>query len=130
MTRQWKFHLAIPRAPKGLSMNDRAHWRAKAASTAWVRGEVVARVVAAGVPTLDRCRVDVEWIVGTRHKRDTDNLAPFLKAIYDGIGSDRGISAHVVTDDDPTHMEKRAATIRYEQGCTAHFEVTITEVSS
>lgn len=37
--------------------------------------------------------------------------------------------ALAVPDDDPAHMEKLDATIRYERGGTARFEVTITEVT-
>ena len=126
--RRWSFDLVFERAPKGLSANDRSHWRVKARSTSIVRTLVAAHVRGAGVPSMDRCRVDVEWVVTTKHRRDEDNLAPFLKAIYDGIGADKGISAHIVPDDDPAHMEKRGATIRYEHGGTARFVVTITEV--
>lgn len=80
------------------------------------------------IGVLDRVRVNVVWVVNTRARRDTDNLAPFLKAIYDGIGADSGVSAHLVEDDAPEYMEKPGATIRYERGALPHFEVTITEV--
>jgi hypothetical protein len=81
------------------------------------------------LPRVDRIRVDVAWIVKDHIRRDTDNLAPFLKAIYDGIGADKGVSAHVVPDDAPEFMEKVGATIRYDREATPHFEVTITELS-
>lgn len=126
--RRWSFELAFERAPKGLSANDRPpHWSVKARSTTMVRTLVAAQARGAGIPQMDRCRVDVEWIVTTKHRRDTDNLAPFLKAIYDGLGADKGISAHIVEDDDPAHMEKVGATIRYDKGARARFVVTITE---
>lgn len=125
--RSWLFSLAFPRAPRGLNSNDRPpHWSVKHRSTQHVRGLVFREVVALDVPRLARCRVDVVWVVNTKHRRDTDNLAPFLKAIYDGIGSDRGISAAIVADDDPAHMEKPGATIRYDRDAEPHFEVTIT----
>ncbi|MFF2054138.1 hypothetical protein ACFVU2_21205 [Leifsonia sp. NPDC058194] len=131
MSRSWTFDLAFERAPKGLSANDRpGHWSVKARSTSIVRTLVAAHVRGANVPALNRCRVDVVWVVNTRHRRDEDNLAPFLKAIYDGIGADKGISAHVVPDDDPAHMEKVGATIRYERDAVAHFSVTITELGA
>jgi hypothetical protein len=95
-----------------------------------VRGLVANRVRAAGVPKLGRCRVDVEWVVKTAARRDTDNLAPFLKAIYDGIGADRGVGARIVADDDPAHMEKRGATIRLDrEAAAAHFLITITDLT-
>jgi hypothetical protein len=128
MSREWTFELPYTRAPKGLSANDRSHWRTKAASTQEVRIEVAALATIALIPPLERCRVDVEWVVNTRARRDTDNLAPFLKAIYDGIGADRGVSAHVVPDDAPEYMEKVGATIRYDKDATPHFEVTVRDL--
>lgn len=130
MSRQWTFALDFGRAPEGLSANDRGHWARRSASTRGVRVTVAALCGQNDIPQLNRCRVDVVWVVNTRHRRDTDNLAPFLKAIYDGIGADKGISAHLVPDDAPEYMEKVGATIRYEKGATAHFEVTISEVTS
>lgn len=123
----WSFDLPYTRPPRGLHANDRAHWRRKAKSTQEVRAAVFALTRAAHVPALERIRVDVEWVVPDRRKRDTDNVSPLLKAIYDGIGSDRGVSARIVEDDSPEFMSKPGATIRYEPGCTAHFTVTITE---
>jgi hypothetical protein len=93
-----------------------------------VRQMVFAYTRAAHVPALERCRVEVEWVVVTKHRRDTDNLAPLLKAIYDGVGSDRGVSARIVEDDDPAHMVKPGATIRYAPDETPRFVVTITDL--
>lgn len=126
--RSWTFRLDYPRTPKGLSMNDRSHWSVKAKSTAEVRLLVMAKVRSLHVPVMDKIRVDVVWVVRTRATRDTDNLAPFLKAIYDGIGSNRGVSARIIEDDAPEFCEKPGATIRYEKDSVAHFEVTVTEV--
>jgi hypothetical protein len=95
-----------------------------------VRREVMARTRALHLGVLDRIRVQVTWVVGDRRKRDTDNLWPFTKAIYDGIAANRGISAHLVDDDDPAHVDKPQPIIRYEKGGRAHFEVTITEVDA
>jgi hypothetical protein len=128
MTRTWSFTLPFAKPPAGLSANDRTHWRAKAKSTVEVRAQVAFRAMA--VPKLDRCRLDVEWVVNTRHRRDTDNLAPLLKAIYDGIGADKGVSARITVDDDPAHMEKVGATIRYAPDEAARFVVTITDLGA
>ncbi|UFS59499.1 hypothetical protein [Subtercola endophyticus] len=123
---RWVITLDMPRPPKGLHANDRpSHW-SKARATKELRSLVYYKVMSAKVPTMYRCRVDVEWVVKTRAKRDLDNLAPMLKVIYDAVGSDRGISAHVVPDDDPAHMEKPGATIRYDKLTTPYFRVTIT----
>lgn len=124
----WSFDLPFVSPPKGLSANDRGHWGRKASNTAMVRQMVFVKVRAAHVPALERCRVDVEWVVVTRHRRDSDNCAPLLKAIFDGIGSDKGVSARVVDDDDPAHMVKPAATIRYAPDETPRFVVTITDL--
>lgn len=126
----WSFTLPYPRPPRGLHANDRIHWRGKAKSSAKVRQDVFTLVRAAHVPALERIRVDVEWVVPDRRKRDTDNLAPLLKVIYDAIGSDRGISARIVEDDDPLHMSKPSATIRHSHGELAHFIVTITDIET
>ena len=125
----WSFDLPFMSPPKGLSANDRGgKWYSKASSTAMVRQMVFTYTRATHVPALERCRVDVEWVVRTKHRRDTDNLAPLLKAIYDGIGSDRGVSARIVDDDDPAHMSKPGATIRYAPDEAPRFIVTITDL--
>jgi len=126
----WQFRLFYGRPPKGLSMNDRAHWRTRAASTNEVRQMVFARVRNLHVPALERIRVDSAWFVRDRRPRDTDNPFPFLKAVYDGIGSNRGISARIVEDDSPEYMDKTALQIIYEQGVTPHFLFTITDLGS
>ena len=124
--RTWSFTLPYPALPKGLSMNYRgSHWP-RSNNTAMVRRDVFSLVRAARIPALDRCQVDVCWLVKTKTKRDSDNLAPLLKAIYDGIGSDRGISARIVEDDSPEYMVKRSATIHYDKANTPGFVVTIT----
>jgi hypothetical protein len=131
VTGTWSFPLDYTRAPKGLSANDRpGGWQQKARSTAILRADVLERAQAAGIPKLGRIRVNVEWVVKDRRVRDEDNLAPMLKAIYDGLGSNRGVSARIVEDDNPTYMEKPGATIRYEPGCVPHFTVTITDLGS
>ena len=124
----WGFDLNIPKPPPGLSANDRFHHMVKARATADVRATLYWLCARCNVPAMARCRVDVVWVVKDRRRRDTDNLAPLLKAIYDGIGSDKGTSAHIVPDDAPEFMEKPGATIRYDKDATPHFEITITEV--
>ena len=119
------FILDYPRPPKGLSANDRVHWSVRHGATQDIRLEVMAKTRALKLGAAEKVRIDVVWIVADRRRRDSDNLAPFLKAIYDGIGADKGVSARLVDDDDPTRMEKPAATIRYVAGMRPHFEVTI-----
>jgi hypothetical protein len=107
------------RTERTVAATARSHWSVKAKSTADVRTIVAHKCLLLINEPLGRVRVDVEWVVNTRHRRDTDNLAPFLKAIYDGIGADRGLSARIVLDDDPSHMEKVGATIRYDKTALA-----------
>lgn len=125
-SKAWSFILDYPRPPKGLSANDRPNRWVKAGSVADVRMEVMARTRALKLGVLDAIRVDITWVVADKRRRDTDNCSPFTKAIYDGIGADKGVSAHLVDDDDPTHMYKAPLTIRYEKGVRPHFQVTIT----
>lgn len=129
-TGPWMFILDYPRPPKGLSANDRPNRWVKAGSVADVRMEVMAKTRALRLGVLDRVSVQVVWVVTDTRRRDTDNLAPFMKAIFDGIGADKGVSARLVEDDDPEHMLKPGAIIRYEKGARAHFEVTIAEIPS
>lgn len=126
------FILDYPRPPKGLHANDRTgHWSVKAGATSDIRMEVMAKVRALHLGVLERIKVEIVWVVATKATRDEDGPDPFCKAIYDGIGSSsKGYSAHLVEDDDRSHMEKPRLTIRYERGVRPHFEVTITEVSA
>ncbi|ALJ22076.1 hypothetical protein AOA12_20155 [Microbacterium sp. No. 7] len=125
----WTIVLPYPRPPDGLSANSRTHWRVKARATAEVRNLVVALTRSHRVPKMQRCEVQIVWVVTDRRKRDTDGPDPFCKAIYDAIGSDRGISAHIVPDDSPEWMSKPRLRIEYRPGEKARFEVTIRDIS-
>lgn len=126
----WVLELPYPRAPKGLNANDRNHWRTKAASTAAVRAQVKAAAVTARITPMQRVQVELVWVVGDKRKRDPDNLAPFAKAICDAIGSDRGVSAHLVQDDSPEYMTKLHPRIEHRPDVTPHFEVHVTDISN
>lgn len=129
MPTQWFFYLPYAKTPYGLNANDRPkHWSTKAKATAKVRAEVMLLTRAAKVPALDRIRVDVLRIVATNRTRDEDNLAPLLKAIYDGIGSNRGVSARIVEDDAPEYMEKAGLKFAVISGRAPRFLVTITDL--
>lgn len=125
----WTINLPYQRPPKGLSSNDRTVWQVKARSTAEVRRLVVNLVLAQRIPKMNRVSVEVVWVVPTKHKRDADGPDPMCKAIFDAIGSDRGVSARLVPDDDPAHMEKPRLRIEHRPGSTAHFEVTIRDLA-
>jgi hypothetical protein len=125
----WTLELPYPRPPKGLSANDRAHWAVKSKATATVREQVMRLAQQAGVPTMQRCQVEVIWCVADKRRRDADNAAPFAKCVFDGLGADKAVSARIVPDDDPDHMVKLMPRIEYRQGCTPHFEVVITDLN-
>lgn len=125
----WTLNLPHPRPPKGLSANDRCHWRVKAKATAEVRNLVVALARSARIPKLQRIQVDVVWVVTDKRKRDADGPDPMCKAIYDAIGSDRGVSAHIVADDSPEWMVKPRLRIELRPEDTPHFEITVTDIS-
>lgn len=125
----WLLELGYTKPPKGLSANDRTHWAVKSKSTAEVRALVKHLAIHAGIETTQRCQVEVIWVVADRRRRDADNAAPFAKAIFDGLAADKGVSAHIVADDDPAHMVKLMPRIEYRKGCTPHFEVMVTDLS-
>jgi len=126
---QWTIRLEYTRPPTGLSLNDRPHWATKSRNTAMVRNDVFVKVRAAKVPALERIAVFVTWYVFDGRTRDSDNPAPLLKAIYDGIGANRGISARIVEDDSPEYMDKRGLTIERAPGKgNAFFEVRIVDL--
>ena len=122
--------LPFARPPKGLAANDRCHWSTRNRSTQLVR----ARVCAWGESTVEpspRLQVELVWVVKDRRKRDEDNLWPMLKAVCDGLGSDRGTSARLVADDSPEFMVKLAPRIEYRPGVECpFFEVRVTRLGS
>lgn len=125
---QWTIRLLYPSIPAGLSANHRPHHMAKHRAVKAIREEVMLKVRQARVPALERCRVELIWFVTSHRTRDEDNLAPFAKAIYDGIGSNKGISARIVDDDSPEFMEKVTPRIEHMPGGEAHFAVIITDL--
>lgn len=126
---RWVLHLPYPRPPKGLSANDRAHWATKARATAEVRNLVVALARQARIPQLQRVQVEVVWVVSDKRRRDADGPDPLCKAIYDGLGADRGVSARIVPDDTPEWMQKPRLRIEYRPDDEPHFEVIVTDTS-
>lgn len=120
--------LPFTRIPNGLSGNSRHHWRVKAKSTALVR-DLVVRLAEPDIEPMNRMQVELVWVVKDHRKRDEDNMAPLFKAICDGLGSDRGVSARLVRDDSPEWMRKMHPRIEYRADETAHFEVVVTELA-
>lgn len=100
-----------------------------ARSTASVRALVKHFAIEAGIEPMQRCQVEVIWCVKDKRRRDADNAAPFAKAIFDGLAADKGVSAHIVADDDPAHMVKLMPRIEYRPDTTPHFEVIVTDLT-
>ena len=120
--------LPFDRPPKGLAANDRCHWSTRNRSTQLVRQRVCAWGEAEVEPA-PRLSVELVWVVKDRRKRDEDNLWPMLKAVCDGLGSDRGTSARLVADDSPEFMVKLAPRIEYRPGVELpFFEVRVTRL--
>jgi hypothetical protein len=128
VTRSWSFTLPYIKPPKGTNANDTGSKWYRINATKQVRQDTYFLTKAAKIPKLERCRVDVEWIVNTHRNRDASNLGLFTKPIYDAIGAKHDPSAHVVPDDSPAYMETPTPTIRYARDETARFVVTITEL--
>lgn len=127
----WTILLNYPRPLPGLSMNDRVNRYAKARNTKTIREQIFYMVRAAHVPALERISVDIIWVVADNRTRDgAENLAPWAKAIYDGIGSNRGVSARIVEDDSPAFMVKVQPSIRLDKTVAPHFEIVITDLGS
>lgn len=126
---KWLLELGYTKPPDGLSANWRGHWATKARSTAAVRSLVCWLATEAGIKPMQRCQVEVIWVVADKRRRDADNAAPLAKAIFDGLGADKGVSAQIVVDDDPAHMVKLMPRIEHRPGCTPHFEVIVTDIT-
>lgn len=94
--------LELPYEKPPLSMNDRLHWRKKAAITASIREVTHTLARQAKVPTgRGRVTVCLHYRPRDNRRRDADNLMPVLKAACDGL-VDYGLTA----DDTPELMQK------------------------
>ena len=113
------FVFELPWEKPPLTENQRLHWRKKSALVKAIRSHVHWMTVR--VPHFDRIRVDLEWVVTTRHRRDADNIVPTLKAICDGL-----VDAGIVDDDTPDFMDKQMPTLTYELGGRPRLVLTIT----
>lgn len=67
--------------------------------------------------------VTLHWRIGTRHRRDADNLAPTLKACLDAL-----VAEGVLPDDGWQHVPRAACEIHAPNGEPAHMWITLTEI--
>lgn len=91
--RVWRIDLPQTRP---LSLNGREHWRIKAKRVKELRDTACLLVKAAGVPKLQRIRVELHYAPRDKRRRDPLNLVATLKPIEDGI-----VDAGIVPDDTP-----------------------------
>lgn len=105
-----------------LSLNYRMHHMQAAKIVKELRTLMHAK--ARHIPEMERCEVRLVWVVKTKARRDNENPVPTLKALCDGL-----VDAEVVPDDTDQYMVKHMPEIRYEKGCTPHFEFTVREIA-
>lgn len=102
----------MPEWPKPLdSMNARPHWAVRAKSTLRNREWATNAAVAALIPPLEHCIVEMVWTVPTKTRRDEENPMYDFKAVCDGL-----VDAGVVPDDVPQYMTKLMPRIEYVKG--------------
>lgn len=94
--------------------NARRHWRVTALDNDTWKG--AARVVAlASLPPgwtpLERCVAEVTFVVGTKARRDLDNLIASSKPLTDGI-----VAAGVIRDDSLDVITSVTYTAEYRKG--------------
>lgn len=101
--RKWTLNLPMTRP---LSMNDRTHWRQKAADTRAVRNYTACMARHAGIPPLARVSIELHYAPRDKRRRDAINLAATVKPIEDGI-----VDAGVVPDDTAEYVQPTHAVI-------------------
>ena len=116
MKRAWT--LQLPYAKPPLSMNERTHWRSKAAKVATLRRQVAE--LATGIGPLDHVVVTLHYVPRDARRRDADNLVPVLKAAADGL-----VDAGGVLDDTPELMTKHMPVIEAPDRTDPHLYLTL-----
>lgn len=105
----WQLRFPAPHV-KRLSMNDRLHWaRAREIGDVWRDAAcwwATANKLPKGLPA---CELRVTFPVKDRRRRDSDNPAPTVKRIVDGL-----VLAGVWPDDTPNWVETLGS--RFEVG--------------
>lgn len=108
----------LPWRTPPLSLNDRLHWRAKAARVQTIRN--AAALAVRSHQQANRIRVTLHYFPKDGRRRDADNLVATLKPLCDGI-----VDAGVVPDDDPAHMMKAMPVIGAPDPRDPHMELWI-----
>lgn len=95
-TVEWRIDLPLT---KPLSLNDRTHWRARAAANKSLRRATMLLARSKQLPHCAQISVELHWVPNTARRRDTDNPTPTVKPCVDGL-----VDAGVVDDDDAAHV--------------------------
>lgn len=95
--------IPLPWTKPPLSLNDRGHWRPRAARIAKVREEVGYIVRAAKVRPREQATVTLCWRVPDRRRRDLDNMFATLKPTIDAL-----VDVGVLPADDWQHVRPGA----------------------
>jgi crossover junction endodeoxyribonuclease RusA len=109
------YTLTLVRPGPLLNMNDRGHWRTKAANVKVWRTAAFYATKAAGIPRLGRTLVKVTLPIRTPNtRRDPSNWYPTIKVLVDGI-TDAGVwpddHAGWVVTQEPTFTTGTTVTI-------------------
>lgn len=97
--REWTIRLPWTRPP--LSLNDRAHWTAKARATSAVRRTTADLLRVARIPALPACTIELHYAPRDARRRDIENFVATLKACADAL-----MDAEIVPDDTPQYVSK------------------------
>lgn len=100
-------NLLLPYRSMPLSLNRKVHWSTQQRITKQIHRDVLllchsCKVEPIGVPVT----VELQWNVWDRRVRDTDNAAPTIKALIDGLRH-----AGIIPADDHFHVVRSSCSI-------------------
>ncbi|MEJ6549861.1 hypothetical protein PQI66_09925 [Corynebacterium sp. USCH3] len=112
--------LSFTRPP--LNLNQRLHWRKKAAITRELRREAWVRARGMRLGLYPHITVTLHWQAPDRRRRDSINPTPTHKALVDGL-----VDAGVIPDDTPQYVTEHMPVIhQFEPGTPASCWLEIT----
>lgn len=117
--------LRLPWTKPPLTLNQRGHWAGRSRVIREVRN--TARILArhAQIPACPRIHAQLVYVPRDKRTRDQDNLVATLKPLLDGLRD-----AHIVPDDDPTHVAWTPPRIDPPNGADPHLYLVITRLDA